>query len=105
MASDSITKIAEILEKLTVLTCHYVISSVENRDNKSFALILSFLFSGIGISYLGNVPKGLTIFLVSLILIPLRIYSSFGMMFSVFSFILWLYGMYATHSEYNKIYS
>ena len=105
MASDSISNILEFLEKMVILACHYVLSSLENRDNKSFAFILSFLFSGIGISYLGNVPKGLTIFFVSLILVPLRIYTSFGLMFSVFSFVIWLYGLYATNIEYNKLHA
>lgn len=104
MASEIIENIAELFEKLVLWGGHFVVSSVENRDNKSFALILSFLFPGIGILYLGNLPKGLTIFFVTVILVPLRIYSSFGLMFSVLSFLIWLYGLYATNMEYKKLY-
>lgn len=103
MPSELIDDFIKLLEKLLILIFHYIKSSLESRSNKSFAYILSFLFAGIGVSYLGNERKGLIIFLVSIILIPLRIYSRWGLMFSAISFLVWAYGMYATYHEASII--
>lgn len=103
MPAELIDDFMKLLEKVIILIFHYIQSSLKSRSNKKFAYVLSFLFAGTGVAYLGNEPKGLTIFIVSIILIPLRIFSSFGLMFSVFSFLLWAYGMFATYQEANLI--
>ena len=103
MTSDLIREFVEFFDKLIILSIHFISASLESRDNKTFAYILSFLFPGIGVLYLGNEMKGFAIFFVSIILVPLRIYTSIGLLFSALSFLIWLYGMYATYRELELI--
>lgn len=65
---------------------------------KNIAYIISFLLPGLGIAYLGNIKKGLTIFAIAVILRILKIWV-LGMAGSVISFAVWAYGLYATYEE------
>lgn len=65
------------------------------------ALIISFIFTGLGIAYAGDVQKGVIIFVVSIILGILGFFVS--MIFSIIAFLVWIYGMYATYQEVNLV--
>ena len=65
------------------------------------ALVISFIFSGLGIAYAGNLEKGLIIF-ASVILCNI-----FGFIihpiFGRISVLIWIYGLYATYTEVNQL--
>ncbi len=68
----------------------------------SIPYIISFLFPGLGIAYLGNVQKGVLIFAISVVCIFLKIFLRWGIIFSVIGFLVWAYGLYSTYSEINR---
>ena len=68
------------------------------KDMK-IALIISVLFTGLGIAYAGNVKKGVIIFACKILLNILAM--SYSMIFYVLGIILWVYGLYATYLEVN----
>ena len=65
---------------------------------KHIAYVISFLLPGLGIAYLGNINKGLTIFAIAVIVRILKIWV-LGMSGSVIFFLIWAYGLYATYQE------
>lgn len=67
------------------------------QKNMIIALVISFLLTGLGIAYAGNVRKGLTLFILAVILDVLGLVVS-----PILGWIgipLWLYAMYATYQE------
>ncbi len=70
--------------------------TLKKEKNMYLALFLSFIFTGLGIIYAGNIKKGL-------ILMALRIITAFigGFIsiFSIISVIIWIYGVYETYNE------
>ena len=71
------------------------------EKSRSLAMILSFLFTGIGIIYLGNITKGLWLFVVGLICNILGMYV-FGF-FHYISFFTWILSLYLTLMEEIKV--
>lgn len=63
----------------------------------TIALVISFIFSGLGIAYAGDVKKGFTLFAVSILLNVLGMWTS--SLFSYLSILVWAYGLYATYLE------
>lgn len=58
------------------------------------ALIISFIFTGLGVAYAGNKKKGIILFVLGII------FAILGMgIFSVIAFLIWAYGLYATYNE------
>ena len=102
MEDDSLDNFVETVKKLLIIGLSFVLSSLQSRDNKKFAMILSFLVPGAGLIYYGNMNKGLLILIFYLLFIPLRIFTNWGMTFAVLSFLVWLYSLYATHMESQK---
>ena len=60
------------------------------------ALILSFILTGIGVAYAGNVKKGILLFAVSLIFNVLGFGFSF---FRIIAIFIWVFAMYVTYIE------
>ena len=73
------------------------------NNKMSIPLIISFLLPGLGIAYLGDVKKGVTIFLVSVICIFLKIFLRWGITFSLIGFLVWALGMYLTYVEVKRL--
>ena len=65
------------------------------------ALVISFIFTGLGIAYLGDVKKGVILFAGAVALNVLGMWVS--SIFSYLAIILWAYGLYATYMESQKI--
>lgn len=65
------------------------------------SLVISFIFTGLGIAYLGDIKKGLTFFGLAVILNVLGMWIS--SIFSYIAIILWAYALYATYVETQKI--
>ncbi|MBR0270729.1 MAG: TM2 domain-containing protein [Methanobrevibacter sp.] len=69
---------------------------IKKEKNMYLALILSFIFAGLGIIYAGNTKKGL-------IFIALRIITAaigvFIFIFIFISILIWAYGLYETYNE------
>lgn len=72
-----------------------------NVDSKSMviALLLSFIFTGIGIAYAGKVKKGFVYFGIGLVLNIMGLF--FSAIFGLFSFIFWIFALYVTYKEVN----
>ena len=96
---DTLNSLIDTFKKLMIIAWDFISSSIENRDNKKFALVLSILVPGTGLIYWGNTKKGLEILIAYLLMIPLRIFTHWGMFFASVSFVIWLYSLYATHME------
>ena len=71
------------------------------EKSRSLAMILSFLFTGFGIIYLGNIAKGLWLFAVGVICNILGMYV-FGF-FHYISFLTWILSLYLTLMEEIKV--
>ena len=67
------------------------------EKSMAVAMILSFIFAGTGIAYAGNLEKGIGIFIVSIIVNLLTIFS--GGVFIFISVILWFVGLAFTYQE------
>lgn len=67
------------------------------EKSMAVAMILSFIFTGTGIAYAGNLEKGIGIFVVSIIVNLLTIFS--GGVFIFISIILWFVGLAFTYQE------
>lgn len=78
-------------------SCGHKFEKIKAKEiNMTLALVISFLLPGLGITYVGNAKKGVIIFAVCLML------SIFGLgfgIFSVFSRLIWAYGLYLTYNE------
>ncbi len=70
-----------------------------NDGSKSMilAMIISFIFTGLGIAYAGDVKKGVIYFVIGIVLNILYMYVS--SIFGIFVFIFWIYALYATYKE------
>ncbi len=67
------------------------------EKNMVIALVLSLIFTGIGIVYAGDVKKGLIFFAASIVLNLLGMWVSF--IFSWISILVWAYALYQTYLE------
>ena len=71
------------------------------EKNMIIALIISFIFTGLGIAYAGDVKKGLIFFAIGVVLNILGMWVH--MAFSIISIIFWIYAMYVTYQEVNAV--
>ena len=71
------------------------------EKNMAIALIISFILSGLGIAYAGDVKKGVIIFAITVVCNILNLYVS--SLFLILSIIVWAYGLYATYLEVNLV--
>lgn len=69
------------------------------EKNMMVALVISFILTGLGIAYAGNVQKGVILFAAAVVLNVLGLWVS--MIFSLLSIAVWIYGLYATYQEVN----
>ena len=75
------------------------IPQADDSKSMAIALIISFLFTGLGIAYAGDVKRGIIIFVVGFIfnIIGLTVFA----LFSLIGLIIWIYGMYATYKMFK----
>jgi uncharacterized Tic20 family protein len=71
------------------------------EKSMAIALIISFIFTGLGIAYAGDVNKGVILFVIAIVLNVLGMFVS--MLFSIVAILLWIYGMYATYQEVKLV--
>lgn len=71
------------------------------NKNMKVALLISVIFTGLGIAYAGNVKKGAIIFIAKLICNVLSMI--FSNIFYYLGILLWIYGLYATYLEVNAV--
>ena len=61
------------------------------------AMVLSIIFAGLGLVYLGDIKKGAI--LVAVALIANILYYFVHPLFGIIAFAAWIYGLYATYQE------
>lgn len=71
------------------------------EKNMIAALIISFIFTGLGIAYAGDIKKGVGLFAAAIILNILGMLVS-GI-FSYISIIVWAVGLYLTYQEVKLV--
>ena len=71
------------------------------EKSMAVAMILSFIFTGTGIAYAGNLEKGIGIFIVSIIMNIIALATA-GV-FLIFSMAVWIAGMVLTYQEVEKV--
>ncbi len=71
------------------------------EKSMAIALIISLILTGLGIAYAGNTKKGVIIFAIAVVFNILSMWVA--MIFSIFAFVIWIYGMYATYQEVQLV--
>lgn len=71
------------------------------EKNMIVALILSFLWSGLGLIYAGDMQKGIILAVAAVIIYLLFLYVS--TIFGIVVFIVWIYSLYATYKEVQAV--
>ena len=71
------------------------------EKNMVIALIISFIFTGLGIAYAGDIKKGVGIFAVAVLLNILGLWVN--PLFSIISLVLWIAGLYLTYQEVKMV--
>ena len=71
------------------------------EKNMIVAMIISFIFTGLGIAYAGDVKKGVGLFAVSVVLNILGMWVS--RIFSYISLIVWIAALYLTYQEVKAV--
>ena len=66
------------------------------------ALVISFIFTGLGIAYLGDIKKGVGLFAISVICGILNYFTA-SSIFLYISIIVWIAGLYLTYKEAQAI--
>lgn len=72
-----------------------------SEKNKSIAMVISFIFTGLGIAYLGDVKRGLILFAIAVVLNCSGMW--IGSFFAYIGILVWIYGLYATWMEAEKV--
>ena len=67
------------------------------KKSMIIAMIISFLFSGLGLLYTKEYLKGIVIFIVCVIFNILS--TRVSLYLGIISFIVWIYGLYATYQS------
>lgn len=72
-----------------------------SEKSPAIAMILSFLFTGIGLVYLGDKTKGLRFFAIGIL------FNILGMFilgfFHYLSILTWVYALFVTYKDSNKV--
>ncbi len=71
------------------------------EKNMVVALVISFIFTGLGIAYAGDFQKGIIFFAIAIVLNVLGFWVS--PIFSIISIAFWAYALYATYQEVNAV--
>ncbi|WP_298521276.1 hypothetical protein [uncultured Methanobrevibacter sp.] len=71
------------------------------EKNMIVALIISFIFTGLGIAYAGDVKKGVILFAIGVVLNILGMWVS--LIFSYISIIVWIVALYLTYQEVKAV--
>lgn len=71
------------------------------EKNMVFAIILSLLWSGLGLIYAGDRNKGLILAIVAIIF-DILMYTV-NIMFGMAVFIIWVYSIYETYQEVQAV--
>ncbi len=71
------------------------------KKNMIIALILSLIWSGLGLIYAGNVQKGIILAVIAIIAEVLHLFVN--PIFGLIVFITWIYSLYATYTEVKTI--
>ncbi len=71
------------------------------EKNMIVALILSFLWSGLGLIYAGDMQKGIILAVLAVIVYILYFYVS--TILGIVVFIIWIYSLYATYKEVKAV--
>ena len=71
------------------------------EKNMIIALVLSFIWSGLGLIYAGDMKKGIILTVLAIIAEVLFLYVS--QIFGLVVFIIWIYSMYATYKEVKAV--
>jgi len=71
-------------------------------DTKAIiALVISFIFTGLGIAYLGDIKKGVGLFAIGVIVNLLGLYVS--SIFYYIALIVWIVALYLTYKEAEAV--
>lgn len=73
------------------------------EKSMAIAMLISFFLTGVGICYVGDVAKGLIIFVVSLIIIFFSNLIFRSWIVSLLGFVIWIFGLILTYQEVNKV--
>ncbi len=71
------------------------------EKNMIVALILSFIWSGLGLIYAGDMQKGIILVVAAVIIYLLFWFVS--TIFGIVVFIVWIYSLYATYKEVQAV--
>ena len=71
------------------------------NKNMIIALVLSLIWSGLGLIYAGDMEKGIILAVLAIIAEELFIFVN--PIFGLLVFIIWIYSMYATYKEVKSI--
>lgn len=71
------------------------------KKNMIIALVLSLIWSGLGLIYAGDVQKGIILAVVAIIAEVLYLFVN--QIFGIVVFIIWIYSLYATYKEVKAI--
>ena len=67
------------------------------KKNMIIALVLSLIWSGLGLIYAGDVQKGIILAVIAIIAEVLYLFVN--QIFGIVVFIIWIYSLYATYNE------
>ena len=71
------------------------------KKNMIIALVLSLIWSGLGLIYAGDVQKGIILAVVAIIAEVLYLF--INQIFGIVVFIIWIYSLYATYNEVKAV--
>ena len=71
------------------------------EKNMIVAMIISFIFTGLGIAYAGDLKKGVGLFAVAVVLNILGMFVN--RIFSYISLIVWIAALYLTYQEVKAV--
>ena len=67
------------------------------KKNMIIALLLSLIWSGLGLIYAGDVQKGIILAVIAIIAEVLYLFVN--QIFGIVVFIIWIYSLYVTYQE------
>lgn len=71
------------------------------EKSRIIALIISFIFTGLGIAYLGDVKKGVILFAIGVVLSCLGLW--LASVFSYIAILVWIVALYLTWKEADEV--
>ena len=69
--------------------------------NVVVAMLISFLFTGLGLAYLADIKRGISLFLIFIIFNLLGLYVA--RIFSFIALLIWVIGLYMTYNEAQAV--